>query len=423
MTSSDPLADPLAPYFTAFWPACAQQEPALFVTGGVIGGASALLAVVLSLRHQRDLARTPPSARRTLSLGIVQYATVFATVALFGLYIPRGSFLWAELLHVAEAIVLARFAELILLLIYISPADGAVGETPPPSSHGGIWETDEAYYAKCVAALQRIQPLRLLASPPLGCYFVSAPCLPCSRPMQMSMRMLSCIRLALKALTISLPVVAIIRLWSRIAYAGEKVLLSTTHYILFAVQLLVTLVAIYALVILYRASYGLVRHHRVTHKFAAIKMVVFLSTLQHYILFFTFEMIERSNSPSSTSSCAAMMRGAVRGQWIESLISACEAPLLVWLHRYAYPERELELEGEPLTAGGGEPSVSVKHSARKSSAAIEMSTPLHERRALTDSAATSAIESGTSRESDRLERESGAHPIVMAAEPDISASV
>ena len=113
-----------------------------------------------------------------------------------------------------------------------------------------------------------------------------------------------------------------------------------------------------------------------------------------------------------------MMHGAVRGQWIESLISACEAPLLVWLHRYAYPESELEPEGEPLTAGGGEPSLSAKHSARKSSAAIEMSTPLHERRALTDSA---AIESGTSRESNRLE--SSAHPIVMAAEPDISASV
>lgn len=107
----------LPPSVARFWSACtgdAHGQPAEFITLWVLGGLCLVAGCSISARHLRALGRMPFSTRRSLSIGICRQPPVFAVASFLGILLPRGSFLWLELMHVYEARTHPRVPTLLL---------------------------------------------------------------------------------------------------------------------------------------------------------------------------------------------------------------------------------------------------------------------------------------------------------------------
>lgn len=351
----------LAPQALRFWRSCTSDpprgNPSEFITGWTLGALCAVLGCALSIQHLRALGRMPFSTRRSLSMGICRQPLVFGIACTLGMVVPRGSFLWLELMQIYEALAVFWFGELMLMLIFEHEELEIRHAALARQNSRSFWASRGGYLEVVATVLSRQEPRKLLASPPLGCCFSLTPWLPCGKKLKATPALLGFVRNLLRAFVVGLPTLAIVRLWAREAYGWRTPSAGTVaaEQIFSAAEILLTLSALYALVILYRACQPLMGHHRITLKFMAVKLILILSNLQKLVL----SLWLRAANKDDADFC---LSPASHAAWLQYVLLLVELPIVATVHRLAYPTAELEDPSRNkaraatvgmLTGGGG----------------------------------------------------------------------
>lgn len=330
------------PTLVVFWSTCMQHSAGEFLTGAICGLVSATIATAISIHHLRKLQACKFSKRREHAMTVNRLAPAYALACTLGVSIPRGSMLWLEVMHVFEAYIVYCFGELMFLLIFEHDAQEARVALSRAPTDGSFYHTkaQDGYLAVVARLLSRQEPRRLLASPPLLCCLTplarwcpnSVGRLPCAQLMRADLTMLRGIRHALRAFVFGLPALAIFRLWSREAWDRPALVVTVVEQICGGLELIFTLGALYALVVLYRACHGLISHHRITAKFFAVKVLIVVNNVQKL---FIRLLVGHETLPNFCLTPPA------HAAWLQYVLLLLELPLLAALHAWAYPVKEL----------------------------------------------------------------------------------
>ena len=298
------------------------------------------VGLAATLAHHRLLtrrlrARTAFSAKRLLYRLITGLAPALAIINVVAVTSPPMHKGCAVAQHIIVAFVMACFMELLLLLCFrISLADEASGGEASLPGINNILEhfvasfssltpafAPSAFMTGCVATLSQQPDINFLASPPIGCCFALCPSSPCGRRHRPTVLLLVLLRRAIFAYVIGVTVAPVVEIWvdgipglsdgSRIAAKRAAN----------AVETGVTVLALYALFITYRLSKAPLHSYHTTLKFAAVKVLVFLSPLQRHAL--------------------SSLLGATAGPWWHHVLTVAECPLLSYLLGQAFPASEL----------------------------------------------------------------------------------
>ena len=308
--------------------------------GYAVGCWISAVGLAATLAHHRQLvrglrARTAFSAKRLLYRLITGLAPALAVVNVVAVTSPPMHKACAVAQHVIVAFVMTCFMELLLLLCFrISLAEEASGGEASLPGINNILEHFEASFSsltpalspshfmtKCVAVLAQQPDINFWASPPIGCCFALCPSLPCGKRHRPSALLLVLLRRAIFAYVLGVTVAPVLETWVD-GVPG----ISEDHRVAAkraanAVETGVTVLALYALFITYRLSRAPLHSYHTTLKFAAVKILVFLSPLQRLAL--------------------TSLLGASAGPWWHHVLMVAECPLLSYLLGHAFPASEL----------------------------------------------------------------------------------
>ena len=297
------------------------------------------VGLVATLLHHRHLVRllrknTSFSAKRILYRLIIGLAPALAIVNMFAVSSPPMHTGCHVAQHVIVAITMACFMELLLLLCYRqSLAEDASGETTLPGINN-ILEHFEASFSSltpkleaskfiggCVAVLSQQSPINFWASPPIGCCFALFPRLYCGQKHRPTVLLLVLLRRAIFAYVMGAVAGPLLEVWVEGVPGISDATRLAVQRAANAIETGVTLLALYSLFITYRLSKVPLRGYHTTLKFAAVKILVFVSPLQRLGL---------SAALGTTSGVF----------WHHVLTVAC-CPLLSLLLGHAFPPSEL----------------------------------------------------------------------------------
>ena len=362
------LADAFPPTLVVFWSTCTAPAPlgnlGEFVGGWTIAFMMGFVAIGISVRHLLQIHKAPPTTRRNLFLRICALTPIYAVSCLLGITIPRGSLLWLEVMHVYESMVVLTFSELMLHLIFCEM--GTKNQLEALSHFGAydgsFFDSSGGYLNEVarVLASRTAQPTRLLASAPLCCCldplaslfptFVEKGPLPCGRRILPNVALLRGVRSAMRAFVVGLPTLAVIRLWAREAWDRPPGVLEGIEQATSLVEAMLTMSALYALVVLYRACKGVIPHHRLSYKFAAIKAILLLNNIQK-LLIQVFTDVQASHNPAAAA--AFCLSPSPHAAWVQYVFLLIELPTVAYLHTRTYRIQELGCEKCCSTDGDG----------------------------------------------------------------------
>lgn len=245
--------------------------------------------------------------------------------------------------HAIVAVVMAAFMELLLLLLFrtaLASRDEDSDESQLPGI-SNVLEHFEASFSRferefepshfisgIVDLLQNQPKVAFWASPPVGCCFALCPALPCGQPQLPSARLIAFLRRAVLVYASGAVIAPLIEAWvgGVPSLAAHRDLARETAH---ATELAVTLLALYSLFITYRLARAPLLMYHTTLKFAAIKVLVFVSPVQ-----------------------SALLRAALgpqQGSWSLHVLTVIETPLLALLLARAFPETELPRRAASVT--------------------------------------------------------------------------
>jgi hypothetical protein len=301
------------------------------------------LSITLVYHHcmrARMRASTVLCAKRVLYALIQTLAPALAVVNFLAVTSPPMHQTCGIAQHLIVASVMAAFMELLLLLCYRTSLarDGGREKDVPPISN--ILQQLEASFASFTASgfasshyidgavrvLAQQPEIAFWASPPIGCCFALCPTtLPCGRRHRATARLVSLLRRAVLLYALGAVVGPTAELWLEGVPGMEAALLATARRAVGALELVVTLLALYAVFITYRLSKAPLQQYHTTLKFAAVKLLVFISPLQRHALVHAL--------------------GDDEGTWWAHVLTVAQTPVLALLLWRAFPLSELPGRG------------------------------------------------------------------------------
>lgn len=117
---------------------------------------------------------------------------------------------------------------------------------------------------------------------------------------------------------------------------SDAVLRNHLEHVRLALELALSMSALYALVILYRASGDLIARQRISAKFAAVKSLIVISNLQKVCV--TAVLLHTDHETDGVRFC---LSPSAHAAWVQYFLLLLEAPALAILHREAYPAKHL----------------------------------------------------------------------------------
>eukprot|EP00322_Chrysochromulina_rotalis_P007033 CAMPEP_0115840420 /NCGR_PEP_ID=MMETSP0287-20121206/6761_1 /TAXON_ID=412157 /ORGANISM="Chrysochromulina rotalis, Strain UIO044" /LENGTH=258 /DNA_ID=CAMNT_0003294029 /DNA_START=197 /DNA_END=973 /DNA_ORIENTATION=+ len=250
---------------------------------------------------------------------------VFAVTNTLGTIVPSLHPVFDLLTHIYVSVAMWAFLELLCLMVVQVKSRQHTADL-------AMLLDPEDYHAEVLRSLSDQPPLRLWAAPPLGCCF-HLPCLhstPCGSSSRPTMELLTFTRGILVGYMLLMPQLPALRMLLHVARA---------HHPFIAISLAIfesvlSVIALYALFIIYHVTHEPLHAYQTTLKFVAIKSIVLMLPPQRLLARALFEGHENE---------------VVSNFWL-SCVQALEAPLLCWLIGKAYPKEELN----PHIPGGPE---------------------------------------------------------------------
>eukprot|EP00047_Mylnosiga_fluctuans_P006106 m.244864 g.244864 ORF g.244864 m.244864 type:complete len:272 (+) comp14550_c0_seq1:210-1025(+) len=251
----------------------------------------------------------PKSFERKHTQGILNMVPSLALTSLMSLFFPRAAPLFTILRSIVEASSI--YAYVALLIDRLGGMDKAV--------HDLVNLHEE--------------PKKFLATPPFCCC-----CKPCCPTIRMSRQLLDrCKSFATQA-CYTIPTLSYIVLWVELEQAQDTN--DFYDYIIIVLKCLevaAVMLAFYGMMILFFASKQLISQYNPGRKMLAIKLVLFVSTVQSIILEFTVGKVDDTGDNDLFAS-----EYKITG-WT-SLLLCIESVPLAWIMRWSYPPRELEFD-------------------------------------------------------------------------------
>lgn len=308
-----------------FWRTCATLEPVTFTIAWITAGIAITLTCTTSTLHEAQLRASSVTMRRQYYLRISAMARVFAITCALSLLTPRAWLLWHLLQKQYEAYVLASFGQLLFLLLSLA-AMGSAQEV-----HGDA----EMAGQRIVAVLASQGAQRHFAQPPLCCVLHA-----CMSPGYLSVSHLLWLVTGLRQFVFAMPSLAVLVLWAAIVLEPAQ----TQRVAMFASILskLSTLLALYCLFVLYRATHEVLHAWHTTAKFVSIKLFLLVALVQEPIV---GAIVGHGDGEGQC------LRGTNRANfWAMWLLSVETIGMAVLLRR-AFPAEELEAEAAHERSG------------------------------------------------------------------------
>jgi len=314
---------------------CATEElvPRGYRVGCLLALVGLLTTLVMHRRGVAQLRANDLSAKRLLYQLIVGLAPAIAVFNYLAVTSPPFARVALLAQHIMVAVTMFCFMELLLLLLYrTSIAHGASEEADFPGIANVLqqWELSfsklgqgfeaSRYMEQVMSILSRQPPVAFWASPPIGCFFAACPSLPCGQPQVPSPRLVALLRRAVVCYAVGAVVAPLLDLWMAGA-PGLAAHRGAAERLARGVESGVTLLALYSLFITYRLSRAPLQHYHTTLKFAAVKILVFVTPVQRALLVATL--------------------GTRDGSWWQHVMAVLQSPLLALLLFRAFPPSEL----------------------------------------------------------------------------------
>jgi len=317
----------------------------------VCGAALFGLIVTYALHYRATLALrdgTTFSAKRLLYQFIVRLAPAIASLNFLAVTSPPMHRTISMLQHVVVAGCMACFMELLLLLLYrtsSAPHGRAEALMPPITNIVQKFEMSlEDYnqsdgdYLNTVLTLLRQQPaIAIWTSPPIGCCFLLCPCCPCGKPQAPTICLLWMLRRTVLVYVLGAIVAPFFEMWLEGVPALDHYH-EAAQYCTWIVETLAMLLALYSLFIMYRLAHDPLSHYQTTLKFLAIKLVMWVFTLQRIALVSHFGHV---------------------GLWWAHAAICVECPALSILLMFAFPASELKVTVDDKASIGRRMSVAA----------------------------------------------------------------
>jgi len=313
----------LGPRVDEYFLTCLDQDNKWpFLRWLAIGTGAAMTTLGLSWQHLQRLLAAPRCLLRTHYIFMVFFPTAWALSALLTLLCPR-SLLLSELIRgQSEALALFLFMRILFLII---SAEILVDDR---QNH------TEAIAGAIIEALNKDGEKPHFAVPPFGCCL--GRCLPSHR---LTARILLQVTLLVKQFVFVQLFVSVFGMWAVLTFPPEMV--ERTKLISAVVEKASSLLAVYGLFILYKATHDLLHNWRTTRKFVSIKFVILLTALQS---FFTGPLIRLMRKPSNK----CLMDPTEPGSWefvidhYTAVLLAVETVIMILLNRSAFPVEEVQ---------------------------------------------------------------------------------
>ncbi|KAJ1634786.1 organic solute transporter subunit alpha/Transmembrane protein [Pavlovales sp. CCMP2436] len=337
----------LGPSANEFWACWTTQAP--YAIGAVWLSCAIFVIATLSIgfKHEQQLRMAEPSLRRLYYLRISAMSRVFVLTATASLIGPRGWTLWAVIQKIYEAVVISTFGHLLFQLLAheasvkasgtaVAPSEAFAdppADTPspphtlPPNRHAIVGLSSGAQSAEqmhpMLAFIASQGPRRHLTVPPFCC--LAAPCV---KPYYMDSNHLVFVLLALRQFVVLTPVLSVVIIWGTLTLNAPHYHLLNIFYIV--LTKLTTILALWALFILFWATHELLTQWHTHIKFLAIKIFLIVILLQDSVLEKIMVVdIVRTSFPGH-QCLAAHNLAHFWSEWLVALEAVGMAVLLRW---------------------------------------------------------------------------------------------
>eukprot|EP00301_Raphidiophrys_heterophryoidea_P020439 c5130_g1_i1.p1 GENE.c5130_g1_i1~~c5130_g1_i1.p1 ORF type:complete len:326 (-),score=53.32 c5130_g1_i1:250-1227(-) len=291
-----------------------RHAPRRVIGAWIVSAILSAIGLALTIRYVARVKKTqPPSRRSDLYLDIVWVGFMFSATSALTMVFPRAYGLFDVLQTCFEAHIIYSFGMLFINLI----------------AGDNIYDPHISQQ-RCLENLEHVPPKKHFATFPCCCWYPCVSRRSFDRPLVRTV--VTCFR---QYLVIG-PLTSIVALWLDLesgSLTGKKT--QNAYVIIRIVGTVSILVAVWALLILYKASHDQLLHFHMTSKFIAIKAMLIITALQEMVI---SSYIKKKGDHDSSK----MFTTEFKAHFFMSFVVCIEGFIMTLLLIRAFPDRELD---------------------------------------------------------------------------------
>jgi len=257
----------MGPSVQDFVETCFKAAPIRFSFIWVSGFVACCISLSVGAKHRAELEKRPPSMQRELYIRVSWFATVLGVTSFVSLLCPRADLMMKMLQMLAEAFALYSFGEILFVLC----AQEAIHKA------ASLDREEDSIGVKMLAALNEQGPQAFFGVPPFACCF--SRCLP---KHLLSPSQLILARTFVRQYVYIVVISGLLKMYFGLCLptgtAARVVALLTT------VTKVASLLCIYGLFFLYKATHTLLEKWNPTLKFASLKVMIVVMVYQEWVV-------------------------------------------------------------------------------------------------------------------------------------------